>query len=104
MLSCFSHDRSSSGSRFDPDRIEKQVFAIVSAGLRLVLDFFDEEHLLDHLHKPEVGAPAPFEAEVANGIGSQELLKGYDEKGKSWLKVDAIGGQDDVGVRWDAVW
>jgi hypothetical protein len=99
-----SHDRSSSGSWLDSDRIEKNVFTIVSASLWLVLDFFDEEHLLDHLHEPEVGAPAPFEAEVAHGVGAQELLKGRNEKGKRWLKVDAIGGQDDVRVRWDVVW
>lgn len=86
-----------------PNGVNKYVIPVIRCGAWVIMDLLKVEELLGHPHESEVSSSPPLEAEIAHRIRAQEVLERRKEEGKCGLKVDAVGGEDHIGFRWQMI-
>lgn len=85
-----------------PERKEEETLSRED-GPVLIKDLFYEESLPGHLDEIQVSASTLLEAEVNDSfvVELQEVLEGVHQQGEGGLEVDALGGDDNVGLLGD---
>lgn len=86
-----------------PNGVNEYVIPIIRGGAWVITNLLELEGLLRHSHETEVSPSPSLEAEVAHRIRTQKALERHNEERKCGLKVDAVGGEDHVGLCWQVL-
>ena len=78
---------------------QKNIFSRIDFLVR-VINFSHRENLFDDFDEMHVSPSPPLETEIADGIGSNEVLQSLLKEWKRRLKVDAISGENNVRMSW----